>query len=80
MKEGNAMLQALAKKGGDYEPEAEESEDVDTGSEAKTQASRDLIAAIKKGDVDAVSQAMTDHYNACAAGAGESESEEAEEA
>lgn len=85
-KPAKSMLMALAlgkPKGGGAASDEEDSEDVDTGSEAKTAAARDLIAAVKRGDVEGVSRAMSDHYDACVAsesdGGGEYEEGEADE-
>jgi DNA-binding GntR family transcriptional regulator len=82
MKPAKSMLMALAlgkPKAGADAPDEEGEGDEDMGGGAKMAAARDLIAAVKAGDAEAASQAMTDHYDACAAAEGseETDSEEA---
>lgn len=69
-KPGKSLLMALAlgKPKAGAEPSDDEGEgDVDTGGEAKLQAARDALRAFKSGDAEALSQALSDHYDACAA-------------
>lgn len=56
-----------------YEPD-EDDEDSDMGGEAKLDAAKALISAVKSGDAEAVNKALERHYEACAHG-GESDTD-----
>lgn len=77
MKPAKSMLMALAlgkpKAGAEEHPDDEGEGDEDMGGGAKLAAAKDAIAAFKSGDAAALSQALTDHYDACAAAEGSEE-------
>jgi DNA-binding FadR family transcriptional regulator len=50
---------------GDDEDKAEGEDSTKLGDEARKQASRDIIRAVKMGDPDALDKALEAHYEAC---------------
>lgn len=81
-KPAKSMLMALAlgkPKAGAAADDDDDEPAADMGGGAKMTAAKDALAAFKSGDASALSQALTDHYDACAAGGDEEEDEAADE-